>query len=271
MLGEFQHAFGRSLLADFQAPPPAGLVAGDPARAAQRFMIHRGNVVESLVGALGHGFPAVRAVCGAHNFRILAAGYVRARPPERPALLSYGDGFAAYIDEHPRARGDFPHLPELARLEWALNEAYYAEDAPALAATDLAAVPPEQLGTLALRLHPSARLVASVTHPIHTLWMAASAAEEADEPFRFAGDLPESGEAVLVLRSSGPVEAFALDPGESVFLAAIAAEACLEEALTAGAEAAPGFDPAAALAAALTRGAFGAEISFLPTPSGGEI
>ena len=262
MLREFQARMGASLLEDFKAPPPTGLVAGEPARAAARFMIHRGNFLESLVNALAHTYPAVKAICGEGNFRVLAGTFVRAHPPARPELMNYGDGFAAFIAAHDAARRDFPFLPDLARLEWALNAAYFAADAPALTPDDLAAVPPERLGALRLALHPSARLVAS-EYPIHAIWLAA-AADGGAPP-----DSPGDGEAVLVLRSSGPAEIFEIDAGETVFLGAIAAGAPLEKALAEAAAAATGFDPPAALAAALARGAFGAEVSFNPIPFGG--
>ena len=268
MLRELQDTMARSLLEDFKAPPPAGLIAGDAARAAARLMIHRGNVVESLANALGHTYPAVKAVCGERNFRVLAAGFVRAFPPARPELMSYGGGFAEFVAGHRAALGDFPFLADLARLEWAMNESYYADDAPALAPDTLGAVAPERLPALRLAFHPAARLVASASHPIHAIWAAALAGDALPDPLTLSA-LPEHGEAVLVARPSGPVEAFRLDAGETVFLGAAAAGAPLEKALAEAETAAPGFDLAAALAAALSRGVFGAEVSFDPTHTGG--
>ncbi len=266
MLHELQSRVARSLLDEFKAPAPAGLVAGDPARAAARFMIHRGNVVESLANALGHTYPAVKAVSGEHNFRVLAAAYVRARPPLRPELMSYGGDFPGFVAGHTAATRDFPFLPDLARLEWAMNEVYFADDAPPLAGETLGAVPPERLPALRLAVHPAARLVAS-DHPIHAIWAAATAGDAPPDP-PSGGGAPH-GEAVLVARPSGPVECFRLDAGETVFLGAVAAGAPLEKALAEAAAAAPGFDLSVALAAALSRGVFGAEVSFHPSPNGG--
>jgi hypothetical protein len=264
MLRDLQARLGASLLEDFKAPPPASLVAGDPIRAAARFMIHRANVLESLVNALGHTYPVIKTICGESNFRVLAGSFVRVHPPARPELLAYGGDFAAFAAGHAAALRDFPFLSDLARLEWALHDAYFADDAPALTPAALAAVAPERLAALQLALHPSARIIVSGAHPIHTIWAAVSAAGGA-----LPAALPEGGEAVLVLRSLGPVEAFMLDAGETVFLGAVAAGAPLEKALADAADAAPGFDPSAALAAALSRGAFGAEVSFNATSVGG--
>jgi hypothetical protein len=257
MLREFQQTVGEGLLQPFKAAAPAGVVAGDAARAAARFMIHRGNVVESLASALALTYPAVKTVCGEENFRVLAAAFVRRHPPARPELLSYGDGFAAFTAGQAAAVSDFPYLPDLARLEWALNVSYYAAEAPVLEPSDLAAIPPENLGAMRLALHPAARLVESV-FAVHAIWAAVSAGNAAPDP------LPERGETVLVFRNSDSVDAVALGRGEAVFLGTVAAGASLEKALTEAELAEPGFDASAALAAALTRGALGAEVSFNP-------
>jgi hypothetical protein len=270
VLRELQRTLGASLLEDFKAPPPPGLVAGDPERAAARLMIHRGNVVESLITALGHTYPVIQAIAGEHNFRVLAGAFVRARPPQRPELLRYGREFADFAAGHAAATSDFPFLPDLARLEWAIHDAYFAADSASLAPEALGAIAPGRLPALRLALHPAARLVVSERHPIHAIWAAAAAAAASSaaadratpsEPLALS-ELPEGGEAVLVARTSGPVEAYKLEPGETVFLGAVAAGAPLEKAAAEALAAAPGFDLAAALAAALTRGVFGAEVTF---------
>lgn len=263
MLRELQNRMARSLLDDFKAPVPAGLVAGDAARAAARFMIHRGNVVESLANALGHTYPAVKTIAGESNFRVLAAAYVRACPPLRPELMAYGGGFPDFAAGHEAAMRDFPFLADLARLEWAMNEVYFADDVPALAPETLGAIAPERLPALRLALSPAARLVASADFPIHAIWAAATAGGAMPDP------APGDGESVVVARPSGPVEIFELGAGETVFLGAVAAGAPLEKALAEAEAAEPGFDLAAALAAGLSRGVFGAEVSFDPTLNGG--
>lgn len=246
MLRDTQSAFRDALLAADRAPP-AGLIAGDPARAAARFAIHRATVLESLAIALGHSFPVTKAIIGEDNFRVLAVGFVRAAPPQRPSLAAYGAAFADHVAGHPAAMADFPFLAALARLEWALNDAYFAADAPALTADILAAVPPEDLPALRLALHPAARVVADDAHPIHTLW--------ATETVPAA---PLGGEAALVFRARGRVEAVRLGDGETVFLREIGAGAPLEKAAEAALAADADFDLAAALAAALARGVFAA-------------
>src|SRR5262249_7673148 len=127
----------------------------------------------------------------------------------------------------------------------------------------LGAVPPERLPALRLALHPAARLVVSEQHPIHTIWAAATAGAALPDP------PPAQRQTGFVPRASRPPQAFRPRGGATPLPWAIAAGAPLEKALAEAAAAAPGFDLSAALAAALSRGVFGAEVSFDPSPIGG--
>ena len=121
MLHDLQARMSASLLEEFKAPAPRDLIAGDPARAAARFMIHRGNVLESLVNALGHTYPAIKSICGDDNFRVLAGSFVRTHPPARPELMAYGGEFAAYAAGYAAALADF------CQVVFGLNELLYVD------------------------------------------------------------------------------------------------------------------------------------------------
>ncbi len=258
MLRELQRAIGASVLADFSAPPPSGVIAGEAGRAAARFAVHRGTVLESLVAALGAAFPVCKKIAGDENFRVLAGHHVRERPPRRPQLSVFGQDFADFVGGFAPALRDYPFLSELARLEWALHDSYLAADAPALATETLAAIEPDRLPRMRFAPHPAARLVVSTSHPLWHIWSR----EAAPEPGM------ERGESVLVARPSDRVEAYALMRGEAEFVEVLLARAPLGCAANAAFTAAPEFDLMAAIAAALARGAFGAEIVIAPEDGG---
>jgi hypothetical protein len=197
------------------------------------------------MAALGSAYPVIQRIIGEENFRVLAGSFVRSRPPQRPQLSLYGADFAEFIAAFAPAQRDYPFLADLARLEWALHESYFARDADPFDAQALAAIPGERLPQTCFALHPAVRLVQSSRYPIWQIW------SRENSPEANAG-----GEAVLVARPSGRVEAYPLQPGEQAFLAAIAMQACLAQAAEAALAAEPGFDLSAALAACLPRSVF---------------
>jgi len=62
-----------------------------------------------------------------------------------------------------------PYLPDVARLEWARIEAYFAADCVPIDPGRLASVAPEHLHSLTLSLHPSVQLIRSA-YPIFRIW-----------------------------------------------------------------------------------------------------
>ena len=166
-LRELQAAFARGVLDPAAGGDLAGrIVAGglDPGR---RLAVYRDNVLVSLRRLLEGTFPATRRHLGPERFAELALAFVRAEPPDRPQLLAYGAGFPAFL---ARA-GAEPPAADLARLEWAREEACHAADAPPLDPASLAAIPAERYPELRFVPHPSLRLVRSAG-PVFSLWQA---------------------------------------------------------------------------------------------------
>jgi hypothetical protein len=92
-------------------------------------------------------------------------------PPARPSLRHAGEHLAAHLSTQPFAeifsRG-CPYAADLARLEWAIADAFYAADAPVLTRADLAAVAPEDWSELRFETAPSLRLLAC-EWPVHAV------------------------------------------------------------------------------------------------------
>lgn len=247
MLRSLQAAFRAGVLAPDAATPET--LGGAAVVGADRFWIYRNNYVASLTDVLADTYRAVARLVGDENFRFLAHRFVRQAPPAEPALYAYGDGFADFIAGVEAAVAELPFLPDLARLEWAVNEAYFAADAEPLVAEALAALAPEDYAGLHLALHPTARLVGS-DYPVWHLWDAEGL--DAIEP----DDLPDGGDHVLVLRPADRVDVVLLSPGDFAFVAALGAGETLGAAAGTAAAAESSFDLTAALAAHLARGSF---------------
>lgn len=222
-------------------PPPPGLAP------AERFAVHRNNVVAGLIEVLAAAYPAVRALVGEPFFRALAASHVRAAPPTSPVLIVYGAGFPAFVERFPPARR-LPYLADVARLERAWREAYHAAEAAPLPLAALAALPPEDVASAGLTLHPSLRIVASAW-PAHSLWAANIGRGEHDAV------VLHRVETALVVRPMDRVEVHPIDPGSAVLVRALAQRASLGAAAEAALAADPAFDLAAALGQLFAAGA----------------
>jgi putative oxidoreductase len=105
--------------------------------------------------ALETDYPALAHFLGEKRWATLVRGYVLAHPSRSYTLNVLGRSLPDWLreaEELPR-RG-FCH--DLARLEWAVTEAFDAEETPRLTEAELAAMPPEAWD--AARLVPSAAL-----------------------------------------------------------------------------------------------------------------
>ena len=74
-----------------------------------------------------------------------------------------------YESPSPIQAQAIPYLADVARLEWARMESYFAHDANLLNPKTLDAIPPEQLKTVIFKVHPSYRLIQS-SFPVFTTW-----------------------------------------------------------------------------------------------------
>lgn len=239
-LHELQTAFvatmrGGEPLADLEAAVLAGGLS-----VAERLAIYRNNHRLTLAGALASAYPVLERLLGCTSFAQLAARYVAQTPSASGDLHGYGACFGAFLDDFaPLA--DWPWHADLARLEWAVHEAYYAADADTvLSLAELAALPPERQETLRLQARPSLRFSAS-RWPVLDLWVANR------DGAAHAVDPEAGGQHLLIWRTAGEGGDIAIVPvtaGEWELAGALACGAGLdtacEAALAIDADCAPG-------------------------------
>ena len=226
-LPELQRAFGAALRDD-DAPPPAA-VAGGRFSPAARLQVYRNNHRIGLRNALADCYPVLARLVGDGFFAWTAHRYLLAHPPRRGNLHEFGAALPAFLASFEGA-ARHPWLLDVARLEWARQEAYHAAEHDALDLRRLAAVPAEQQERLRFRLHPACRLLVS-RWPL----LAILEANTGDGPVDTTVDLDAGGDRLLVSRPDTTVLTESLQPGPFALLESVAAgdvfgEAC-EQAL----------------------------------------
>jgi hypothetical protein len=254
-LRELQLEFASALL-DEDAAGRAFAVAGKLGAAA-RIAIYRNNLVGNYRNALAATYPVVRRLTGAAFFDAAVDTYVRAQPSRSGDLNVYGDRFGDFLAAYAPA-ASLPYLPDVARLEWAVDEAGRAADpvrSPDAVLAALAAVLPERLAATRLALAAACRLVASA-YPILRIWQVNQPDREEVEPVA----LDAGGEVLLVRREADGVAILRLGAGEGAWLVALARGAELGAAIDDAAAAAPNFDFATVLHTHLAAGTIAAVV-----------
>ena len=223
MLGlrEMQASFARAILEPDSAGI-AGLIAEEGLSPALRLDIHRNTVLVTLAEVLADVFPVVSRVVDERFFRYAASAFVRAHPPTRPCLSTYGEAFPEFLAGFPPCR-DLVYLRDVARLEWLMHRAAFAEDVEPLSPAILSGIAEPQ--KLVLELDPSLGLMRS-PWPIDRIWRANRPGVDDAQPI----DLASGGAHLEVRRASDAVVLRNLDAGTCAFRQALSRRSTLADA-----------------------------------------
>jgi len=222
-LCDVQAAFRDALLAG-DDDAAAAMVRGDGLMPHARLQIYRHHVFTTLTAALKATYPVVGRVVDERFFGYAADQYIRAQPPAGPCLFEYGGSFPEFLDAFEPCC-HLRYLPDVARLEWALNAAIHAEDAALLDPAALHAVAEEHRPRLVFRFHPSLTLLGS-RWPIDRIWRA----NQADADPGLTVDLASGGAHLEVRRIGNDAVFRPIDVATHGFWFALHAGRCLEEA-----------------------------------------
>lgn len=153
-----------------ESKAPVALCPQGGAPGIQRLAVYAGGYLARVEEALAEAYPAVRQVLGPSIFAELAQAYAAQVPSHDYNLSLVGRHLPGFLSSWPRTR-ELPFLPDLARLEWAVAEAFHACEAPPLALETLAGQPVEAWDQLRLVFQPSVHCVTSAW-PILDIWEA---------------------------------------------------------------------------------------------------
>ena len=229
---ELQQALRAQLLGDVLPPEQAG---------ALRVAIYRNTCLSTLVNALRLSFPAVQRLVGADFFDGSAREFIRRYPPASAWLNDYGADFAGFLSAFAAA-ATLPYLADVARLEWSVNRALHADDAPGLDLARLALLAESARSRVSFTAHPG-------LSPADAIWRAVL---DQDSAAMAAIDLASGPVHLLIERDADGVPVRRLNAARWQ----LAARLCAGEPLYLALDHEPDADISAWLAEHLSSGRF---------------
>lgn len=120
-------AYARERQRRFRAVIPAqgSLGPGD------RLAIYGDGYFARLTDCLGHNFPSLKNVLGEDVFERLIKNYLVKHPSRFRSVDEVGHRLAEFLASRSND-GGWKFLPDLARLEWACHQSFYADNGPAV-------------------------------------------------------------------------------------------------------------------------------------------
>lgn len=226
-LRELQTYVRAAILAGDELAAVAAVHDDDPGAPA-RLAVYRHHVATSLTVTLEATYPVVARLVDRRFFRYAADRYIREHPPTGPCLFEYGAGLADFLATFEPIR-HLAYLPDVARLEWAMNAALHAPD--------VSPIEPEVLCSVTkVALHPSLTLLAS-PWPIDSVWRVNQPGAD-DQTV----DLDTGGVRLQVWRTGDDVVFRRLTVGAYAFHEALLESRALEEAAETALVAEPALD-----------------------------
>lgn len=246
MLLELQRAMRRSLV-EGDDSAASTYIAADGLSAAERLAVYRNTFASVLTNALRLSYPAIHRLVGAEFFDGAARVFIEEQPPRSACLDDYGADFAEFLSRFPPA-ASLAYLPDVARLEWAVNRALHA---PAVEPLELARLAEfGEAGNALVRFipHPAVSLI-HANYPVDLIWRGVL---EQDDAALASIDLSAGPIRLLVERLPTGVETRRLNEAEWRFTTAL----CAGRPLGAAIDDAPDLEAHVLLAEHLAAGRF---------------
>jgi hypothetical protein len=190
-LADQQRALHAAMLG---APAGPGLLR-EPTQHEPLLRIYQNAYRARLIAALRDNHGVLPRAMGDEAFDALADAYLQAHPSRHPSIRWFGHRLAEFMAAHP-ALVPHPAFVDLARMEWALREAFDAADAVPMTPQELAALPADDWPRRVLRFHPSVQVL-TLDWQVEPAWRALQGGGDDEVEPELAE--PEAGEHQLIV------------------------------------------------------------------------
>ncbi|HTA76891.1 MAG TPA: DNA-binding domain-containing protein, partial [bacterium] len=127
--------------------------------------VYRGNLVFGLIGAMQESYGFTKVLLGEDNFNFFCREFLYQNPSQDSDLIQYGAGFGELLSTREELKS-LAFISDVARLEWALERAFYAKAEPSFLG-DIT-----QSWQNALPIFKKAVQLVRTQYKIHEAWLA---------------------------------------------------------------------------------------------------
>ncbi|MEO5702364.1 MAG: DNA-binding domain-containing protein [Gammaproteobacteria bacterium] len=212
-LVQIQKGFQDYLLAPSAVPGMDQHIVGTVQTSAQlRLDIYADAYRLRLEEALGNDFEALHSLLGDEQFYKLCLKYIDAHPSQHFSLRYFGQHMSAFLRLN-EPYSTQPMLAELAEFEWALIDAFDAQDSAVVSIEDMGMLAPEAWPEMRFDMHDSVRRLEFAWN-VQSLWSALKEETTPEPPKK--NEVPQSwliwrSDLVPYFRALTAPEAWALD------------------------------------------------------------
>ncbi|WP_109476309.1 DNA-binding domain-containing protein [Paraburkholderia sp. C35] len=137
---------------------------------SERLNVYRRNVQSAWLAALKNAYPVLLALTGDRYFAGLAQAYAKDHPSVSGDLNRFGAHLPEFIEAWEQ-NAHYDYFGDIARLEWAVHNAWYAAAPHVTSAQQWQEAGSERLLNSRLTVHPACSTIRS-RHSIGAIWRA---------------------------------------------------------------------------------------------------
>ncbi|MFW7379612.1 MAG: putative DNA-binding domain-containing protein [Oligoflexus sp.] len=201
----------------------AEISPSDTMDGAERLQIYRDMFEARVIDALIDDYPLLHSLLGCSRFEDLALAYIQEYPSRSFTLENLGDHFPVFMDSQNLT--DRPFGADLARLEFAITQAFHAKDTALLQTDRLQMAEIDQWLDCVLKPVPSLKLL-RCQYDVNALYSAYQEDALPEEPA-----LPTAETLIMVWKFQDHIWRLELDAISFSFLQSLSAGASLGEAI----------------------------------------